>query len=87
MINVLQKGIDSWEKGRGSKQEGDQIQDIYIDNILYKKSKEQVKYVTESFLNLLKNLKAEKRVIGKIRKVDISLSFRSQWEHRTSLCP
>ena len=57
-----------------------QIQDIYIDNILYKKSKEQVKYVTESFLNLVKNLKAEKRVIGKIRKVDISLSFRFQWE-------
>ena len=86
MINVLQKGINSWEKGSGSKQEGDQIQDIYIDKILYKKSKEQVKYETESFLNLLKNLKAEKRVIGKI-KVDISLSFRSQWEHSTSLCP
>ena len=86
MINVLQKGINSWEKGSGSKQEGDQIQNIYIDKILYKKSKEHVKYETESFLNLLKNLKAEKRVIGKI-KVDISLSFRFQWEHRTSLCP
>lgn len=72
--------IPEKKAGDPSKQEGDQIQDIYIDNILYKKSKEQVKYVTESFLNLVKNLKAEKRVIGKIRKVDISLSFRFQWE-------
>lgn len=58
MINVLQKGGSIPRKGSGSKQEGDQIQNIYIDKILYKKLKEQVKYETESFLNLLKNLKS-----------------------------